>query len=153
MHRFLNLVYSNQAFYEAIAGRSSEQWAKFTDIISNEFTGERDENGMRMYKTTRSFKNKLDNNRHSDRYSAVNTQNRATLEMRIFRGSVNGSTIQAYLDLAHASVEYTRELRVPDVQAGALQDVNLIEYIEQNSALYPDLCYRIAKVCPQLIAV
>jgi hypothetical protein len=153
MHRFLNLVYSNQAFYEAIAGRSSTQWAKFSDVETAVRDGDRDDDGFQRWKTVRSFKNKLDNNRHSDRYSAVNTQNRATLEMRIFRGSVNGSTVQAYLDLAHASVEYTRELRIPDVQAGALQDVNFIEYIEQNAALYPDLCYRIAKVCPQLIAV
>jgi hypothetical protein len=152
MHRFLNLVYSNQQFYEAIAGRSSAQWAKFDDVETAVRDGH-DEDGFNRWKTVRSFKNKLDNGRRSDRYSAVNTQNHATLEMRIFRGSVNGSTLQAYLDLAHASVEYTRELRVPDVQAGALQDVNLIEYIEQNAALYPDLCYRIAKVCPQLIAV
>ena len=153
MHRFLNLVYSNQQFYEAIAGRSSAQWAKFDDVETAVKDGDRDDDGYQRWKTVRSFKNKLQNGRRSDRYSAVNTQNHATLEMRIFRGSVNGSTVQAYLDLAHASVEYTRELRVPDVQAGALQDVNLIEYIEQNADLYPDLCYRIAKVCPQLLAV
>jgi hypothetical protein len=31
MHRFLNLVYSNQEFYEAMAGRSGCSWAKFDD--------------------------------------------------------------------------------------------------------------------------
>jgi len=74
-HRFLQLVYNNKDFYEVLAGRSSSHWAKFNDNI-NPDTGQK------------SFKHKFD--RHgSDRYSAVNTNNRNTLEMRIFRGSLN----------------------------------------------------------------
>jgi len=160
MHRFLNLVYSNADMYSTLAGRSSDQWAKFTDIFTREY--ERDSNGDRVpddisgYKivSKRTFKHKLDNNRSSDRYSAVNTQNPHTLEMRIFRGTVNGDTIKAQLDLAHASVEYTRTLSVHDIRNGALSADQFMWYIIQNVELYPELNARMAKVfIPTLSAV
>ena len=152
MHRFLNLVYSNQELYEALAGRSSDQWAKFSDVIEREYA--RDSEGCRIVDVhndyiiniKRSFKNKLDDNRRSDRYSAVNTLNRETLELRIFRGTVNGNTIKAHLDLAHASVEYTRVMSVPQVRDGALSPSNFVAYIKANEALYPELVARLAKV-------
>lgn len=154
MHRFLNLVYSNPEFYSALAGRSSDQWAKFTDIYQKEYR--RDANGERIpapptsglyweVDTKRTFKHKLDPNRGSDRYSAVNTLNAHTLEMRIFRGTVNGNTVKAQLDLAHASVEYTRTLSVHDIREGALTADNFMWYIFNNVELYPELNARIDK--------
>lgn len=152
MHRFLNLVYSNPMFYSTLAGRTSEQWAKFDDIYRREY--KRDANGERIFNedtgyeiiTKRTFKHKLDMERNSDRYSAVNTLNRETLEMRIFRGSVNGDTIKSQLDLAHASVEYTRNLTVQDVTQGALTSDNFLWYIFQHEELYPELVARIDKL-------
>ena len=155
-HRFLNLVYSNKEFYEKLAGRSSDQWAKFTDIIRQDY--KRDEEGNRLLDehgrysltTTRSFKNKLSTHFHTDRYSAVNTNNPATLEMRIFRGSVNGTTIKAQLDLAHASVEYTRTLNANDVINGALTADSFMWYIFEHEELYPQLVSRIDKLIPSV---
>jgi hypothetical protein len=152
MHRFLNLVYSNPDFYSTLAGRTSDQWAKFTDIWQREY--KRDSNGERLwsedngYEITdkRTFMHKLQPDRNSDRYSAVNTNNRETLEMRIFRGSVNGDTIKAQIDLAHASVEYTRTLTVQDVRNGALSADLFMWYVFQNEALYPELSARIDKL-------
>ena len=153
MHRFLNLVYTNPDFYSTLAGRTSDQWAKFTDIIQKEYV--RDVNGDRVptedsygyqIKTTRQFKHKLNSDRNSDRYSAVNTLNRETLEMRIFRGSVNGDTIKSQLDLAHASVEYTRNLTVQDVTQGALLSDSFMWYIFEHELLYPELVARIDKL-------
>ena len=152
-HRFLNLVYSNPDFYSTLAGRTSEQWAKFDDIYLSEY--KRNENGERIYDDERggyvidrkrTFAHKLDNNRNSDRYSAVNTNNAATLEMRIFRGSVNGETVKAQIDLAHASVEYTRNLTVSDIREGALSADNFMWYIFQHEELYPELSARIDKL-------
>jgi hypothetical protein len=95
----------------------------------------------------RTFMHKLDTKRNSDRYSAVNTLNRETLEMRIFRGSVNGDTIKSQLDLAHASVEYTRNLTVQDVTLnGALTSDNFMWYIFEHEDLYPELVARIDKL-------
>lgn len=148
MHRFLNLVYSNQALYEALAGRSSTQWAKFDDVTQSKWQGERDENGNRTYKTWRGFTNKIDNGRNTDRYSAVNTQNTHTLEMRIFRGSVNGDTVKSQLDLAHASVEYTRVMSLQEVKSGALNADSFMTYIESLPGLYPHLNERMARIVP-----
>lgn len=152
MHRFLNLVYTNPEFYSILAGRTSDQWAKFTDIYKRVYV--RDRNGERVYddvngyeaRTVRSFKDKLNTDQRSDRYSAVNTNNAHTLEMRIFRGTVNPETIKAQLDLAHASVEYTRTLSVRDINNGALTSDNFMWYIFQNEALYPQLAARIDKL-------
>jgi hypothetical protein len=148
MHRFLRLVYDNQTLYEAIAGRSSSRWAKFDDAQTDYVT--EDEEGTREWKSRRNLKSKLDNARNSDRYSAVNTQNHATLEMRIFRSSVNSDTVKSFIDLAHASVEYTRGLSVRDIRQGALDSDIFTQYIRDNSALYPELNVRLAKVANQL---
>lgn len=152
MHRFLNLVYSNQLLYEALAGRKSDRWASFDDIKQMEY--ERDEYGNRVIdedgdysrKITRNFKSKIFEGRHTNRYSAVNTQNRETLEMRIFRGTVNPNTIKSQLDLAHASVEYTRTLAVKDIIDGALQQQAFVDYIMSKPELYSDLISRMSRI-------
>lgn len=153
MHRFLNLVYSNPDFYSTLAGRTSDQWAKFTDINQREYARNSDgdripdlDNGGYQIISKRTFAHKLSVDRNSDRYSAVNTNNRETLEMRIFRGSVNGDTIKAQIDLAHASVEYTRTLTVQDIQQGALSADSFMWYIFQNEELYPQLSARLDKL-------
>jgi hypothetical protein len=128
-HRFLQLVYNNKDFYEVLAGRSSSHWAKFDDNVDPN-TGQK------------SLKHKFD--RHgSDRYSAVNTNNRNTLEMRIFRGSLNTRFIKSCIDLAHASVEFTRVMSVPEVREHKLDCINFIQYIRERAELYPSLNQRL----------
>jgi len=146
MHRFLNLIYSNQDFYEALAGRSSSRWAKFDDVERGGGLAE-DENG-RLYRTKayRSFKDKINSGRHTDRYSAVNTQNHATLEMRIFRGTTKGMTIKSHIDLAHASVEYTRIMSISQVKEGSLTTDSFMKYIESHADLYPELNERMSRL-------
>jgi hypothetical protein len=136
-HRFLQLVYQNEEFYSRLAGRSSSNWAKFDDVMVYNSTKQEYE---------RSFARKLSSRRDSDRYSAVNTNNRATLEMRIFRGSVNSSNVKSALDLAHASVEYTRNLTVPQVREGALGRMNFIQYLHDNKDKYPHLLSRMDRL-------
>lgn len=136
MHRFLNLVYSNQDFYETMAGRTSDRWAKFDDV-------NRWDNNQNVY---RSFSRKLDTDRGSDRYSAVNTNNHGTLEMRIFKGTTNVSAIKSHIDLAHASVEYTRTLSIKEVKNGALLPEPFLNFIYNNAELYPELVERIDRL-------
>jgi hypothetical protein len=153
MHRFLNLIYSNQDFYEKLAGREQSRWATFDDIMSVEV--KRDEHGNRMtdeegftlHQSKRSIASKLQGGGGStERYSAVNTRNRETLEMRIFRGTVNQDTVKAHLDLAHASVEYTRTMTVKDIRNGALSADAFMWYIIQNVELYSNLVARMNKL-------
>ena len=132
-HRFLQLVYNNKELYELLAGRSATHWAKFDDVV-NQSTGKK------------SFRYKLDtHHRDTDRYSAVNTINRNTLEMRIFRGSLNIGFIKASIDLAHASVEFTRVMSVKQVIDGGLSTAKFVEYIREKGILYPALNARLDK--------
>jgi hypothetical protein len=135
MHRFLKLVYDNQELFSDVAGRHSSRWAKFDDVAQQSFIG-RDEDGNRMWKNYRSFTKKLVDNRNSDRYSAVNTQNPDTLELRIFKSSTKPERIKAYMDLAHASVEFTRSVSVKQVIDGALSRDAFIAYVRENVSLY-----------------
>jgi hypothetical protein len=149
MHRFLNLIYSNESFYSALAGRSASRWAKFDDVIDGKYVA--DEQGDHSWHSYRSFRKKIDDNRNSDRYSAVNTQNHATLEMRIFKGSLKPSNVKSQLDLAHASVEYTRNMTIQEVKGGSLSTDSFVEYIFANADLYPDLCERVSRLNPSVI--
>jgi len=138
MHRFLNLVYSNEKLFSKLAGRHSDRWAKFNDV-------QRWDNNGNGYKT---FKSKLEQGRNSDRYSAVNTQNQHTLEMRIFKGSMLKDTLMAHLGLAHASVEYTRSLSVRDIANGALNPDNFIAYLREHADMYQATIERLERRVP-----
>ena len=152
MHRFLNLIYSNKLLYETLAGRSSDRWAKFDDVdMSHHIRGE-DGNYTRT-PVFRTFKQKIMNGGYTDRYSAVNTQNTNTLEMRIFRGSTKGSVIKAHLDLAHASVEYTRTMSIKQVKEGLLSADHFMTYIESHQELYPELNERMARLITPSVGI
>lgn len=140
MHRFLNLVYSNDAFYSKLAGRRSDQWAKFTDVYRRVYDENQD------YKVIKTFKTKLGDptDYNNDRYSAINTRNAGTLEMRIFKGTLSIDALKAHIQLAHASVEYTRNLSVKDVREGALTADRLIAYIYHNYSIYGELISRLS---------
>lgn len=140
-HRFLAFIYRNARDMIKFAGRSSD-YAKFSDCWKF------DEYAQPYL----SFKDKLDNRGHSERYSAVNTINRDTLELRFFRGTMRKSGILGALDLAHASVEYTRYLTVSDVRYGAYNWEWFADWVrDQNSmfGIYSALLDRMAK-CPSV---
>lgn len=139
-HRFLSLVYQNSEQMMKFAGRKSD-YARFNDCYSF------DEYDRPVF----SLKHKLDRRSHTERYTAVNTQNQDTLELRFFRGTMNSKGVLATLDLAHAMVEYTRNLRLDDVKMGALKWEWFVDYVQDNNGLYPDLYNRIPKVAGTVI--
>ena len=53
------------------------------------------------------------------------------------------SALKAHIQLAHASVEYTRNLSVQQVARGALNTNNFLAYIYANMDTYPELIARI----------
>jgi hypothetical protein len=135
LHRFMAFIYKNAEVMMKFAGRKSS-YARFNDVW-------RFDEYDRPYF---SLAHKLDPNAPTERYSAVNTQNRDTIELRFFRGTMNPSGVLSALDLAHAGVEYTRNLRLSDVKLGALQWDWFCDYVEANNGIYPDLYNRIGKV-------
>lgn len=137
MHRFISFVYSNAPQMMKFAGRKSD-YARFNDVYKfDEYD-----------RPIKSFKHKVADPRRSntERYSAVNTQNSGTLELRFFRGTMNTRTILSALDLTQAMIEYTRALRLDDVKLGALSWAWFADYVRDNNGLYPDLYYRLDKI-------
>ena len=137
LHRFIAFVYHNAPHMMKFAGRKS-RFARFNDVYTF------DEYDRPVF----SIKHKVGNpDRHStERYSAVNTQNKHTIELRFFRGTMNTSSVLSALDLAQAMVEYTRELRLDDVKLGALSWEWFADYVVSNNGLYPDLYSRLDKI-------
>jgi len=115
--RFIKLIYDNQRQIERLAGRSSS-YAKFNDKGN--------------------LANRVKYGQQDDRYEAVNSQNTSTLEVRVFRGSLKPARILSAVELVHASVEYTRDLKVT-ASNNALKWINFVRFVADQVETYPNL--------------
>jgi hypothetical protein len=137
-HRFLSLIYRNPREMMKLAGRKNSQYAQFSDVYKP------DEWGIPRF----NLRDKVHRNRgyNTERYSAVNTNNDYTLELRFFRGNMKREGIMSALELCHASAEYTRNLSISDVKLGALKWEWFYDWVEANNGIYPNLYTRMSKV-------
>lgn len=117
--RFMKLIYDNQRQVERIAGRSSNHYATFGD------------KGKLVEKVKYGSQS-------NGRYSAINTENDATLEVRVFKGSLRKERVLSALEFVAASVEYTRDLKVTSKNQ-ALSWLRFTAYISDNMETYPNL--------------
>ena len=117
--RFMKLIYDNQHQVERLAGRRSNHYATFEDKG----------NLVRKVK---------DGYQSNGRYSVINTENEATLEVRIFRGSLKKERVLSAIELVTAGVEYTRDLKVTGANK-ALSWLQFVAYVAQNAEQYPNL--------------
>ena len=115
--RFIKLIYDNQRQIERLAGRSSS-YARFNDKGN--------------------LANRVKHGSQDDRYEAVNSQNSETLEVRVFRGSLKRERVLSAVELVHASVEYTRDLKVTG-NNNALKWINFVRFVADNTEAYPNL--------------
>lgn len=95
--KFVNFITRNEDFFSFLAGRQGSRWASFD---RSNITG---------------ISGKLKRSRGSERYSAVNMQNKGTLEVRIFKSSLKMERIQMALQLVDASVKYTESLPISSI--------------------------------------
>jgi hypothetical protein len=117
--RFIKLIYDNQRQVCALAGRTSEDYANFHD------------KGRLRDKVINGYS-------AGGRHSAVNTENTNTLEVRIFRGSLNENRVLMALEFVHCAVEYTRNLKV-NGKNKALSWLAFVGYVHANQEQYPHL--------------
>lgn len=134
-HRFLTLIYSNAIEMSKLGGRKGSNYAKFSDVYKFDDYG-------RPY---RDFRDKIHASRSTERYSAVNTINRDTIELRWFQGTLKRDGIIANIQLAHAMVEYTRYITVAQVREGALRWDKFAQWVT-GSGLYPQLEAKIERL-------
>jgi hypothetical protein len=119
-----------------LAGRKNSRYAKFNDVYKE------DEWGVPRF----NLHDKIHRGGYTDRYSAVNTGNDYTLELRFFRGNMKREGVMSALELCHASVEYTRDMSVSDVRLGMLKWEWFADWVSANNGLYPNLYLRMSKV-------
>lgn len=117
--RFMKLIYDNQRQVERIAGRSGNHYATFGD------------KGKLVEKVKYGSQS-------NGRYSAINTENDATLEVRVFKGSLRKERVLSALEFVTASVEYTRDLKVTSKNQ-ALSWLRFTAYVSDNMETYPNL--------------
>lgn len=117
--RFMKLIYDNQRQVERISGRSSQRYASFQD------------KGNLVQKVKYG-------NQGNGRFSAINTENDATIEVRVFRGSLRKERVLSAIEFVHASVEYTRSIKVTS-KNHALSWLKFTGYVADNAELYPNL--------------
>jgi hypothetical protein len=114
---FAQLFYQNAHQFERLAGRSSSRFASF-DLE------DRPPLALDIKRRASS----------GNRYVAVNFTNYATVEVRIFRGSLNETRVRSALELVSGAVEYTREITVRDLNSGALDWARFVAFLESNNA-------------------
>ena len=112
--RFQKLIYDNGIHVRSIAGRSSS-YARFNDKGA--------------------LVPKVKFGHTADRYEAVNSQNDHTLEVRVFRGSLNPNRVLSAIEFLHAGVEYTRNMKI-NPKDKQLSWIRFMAYVLDNKDKY-----------------
>jgi hypothetical protein len=95
LYRFLKFFVENKEFIVAISQRKLDKLKKWANI-------EDDNDNELIYKAKKKSGN-------SERYVAVNLRNNATVEIRIFRGTLNFNSFMKNIEFTHAVFMYTKE--------------------------------------------
>lgn len=97
IYRWLKFIYRNPTPIQALARRGSVNYSRW-------------DGDVRM-----NAKEHAKGSTNAPRYVAVNVQNVSTLEVRMFRSSLNVQSVQAAFAFVDSSVEYTRQLTCQDI--------------------------------------
>jgi hypothetical protein len=111
--KFAQLILSNQYAWGKLAGRTSSRWASFDP----------EQNGVMKV---------LKGEKFPERYCAVNLCNSDTIEVRIFRGSLNERRVRSAIESVDCAIQYTKSLSVHDINQGALKFGKFADWVNEN---------------------
>lgn len=74
---------------------------------------------------------------HFRRYTAVNTTNYNTVELRIFKGSLKYNTFIGTIEMCHALVNFVNLISLKEIYDTEHNIVKFVEYMWKNRKLYP----------------
>lgn len=119
LYRWMKFWYRNESDITRIARRRPGQWSRYDSEHRDAHLAHAKKHG----KPAPRRRDRYERNDNYDatmgtRYSAINTTNEHTLEVRVFASTLDATEAQSCLALVSASVEYTRQLRAHDVAAG-----------------------------------
>lgn len=120
LYNFWHLIIDNKPQMVRLAGRDSYRWASYDGVRG---------------KIGKVVKGQM----YPERYEAVNLCNTHTIELRLFRGSLNKTRVLSALELTHAAVMYTRALTSNNVINGALQWESFSTWLHSHCEQYPNL--------------
>lgn len=124
---FAKLFYNNPRQFIKLAGRESKDFASFDPEYRGELVPQ--------------IKKKHD----LRRYVAVNLTNEKTIEVRIFKGSLNETRVRSAIELVFAVHEYTKNLTIQDMNNGALKFDFFGSFLIENAAKYPNTNHYLTK--------
>ncbi len=134
--RWGKLWYRNTADIVRIAGRDSQRWGGFN-------LGHRQVIGAHCKQMAKIRHGDLNAYLTSEyvgaRYNALNLSNEATIEVRIFAAPTSGSELRSRMELVAATVEYTRNLTVRDINAGGWTWEAFRAWLTERESIYPAL--------------
>lgn len=117
LYKFLKMFFENQEFITIISRRKTSSLDKWASLQSDESI---------VYKA------KIKNN--IQRHTAVNLQNDASVEIRIFRGTLSPTGFWRNVEFCKAVYEYSKIASIKDISAD-----KLCNYIVEQQKEYPNL--------------
>jgi hypothetical protein len=120
---FTQLINSHPNQCARLAGRTSDQWSTFS--------GQKKETSDIV----------LGKAFARNKYVAVNMCHSASVEIRIFRGSLHPDRIRMAIQFVRSCVEYTRDMTITKASLGGLDWQEYKQYVINNSGMYPELVW------------
>lgn len=77
--------------------------------------------------------------RHRLRYTAVNTTNKNTVEIRIFRGTLKSETILGTIEMCHALVGFLDTVSIAKIYETEKNIADFVKYMAEHHKEYPNL--------------
>jgi hypothetical protein len=130
LYKFLMLIYGNLPLATRIAERQGADLSRYAKINLHEVTGLHTEKScMRGIKQSRK-------GRESgwSRYMAVNLDAKNTVELRLFRGTLNPRSFFKGLEFAHAAHGFTRDVSADDITTRGFR-----AWLKDRKKVYPHL--------------
>ena len=121
LFKFMQFIRINEAAIQMLSERTGGSYCEW-----NQVRDARD--GMNDAKTATSTRN-------YERYRPVNTQNRATIELRFFDGRTDPVFMKRALGFTASLVEFTRHGKAHDARTWEAY----VTYVSDHADLYPDL--------------
>lgn len=135
-YRFQKLIYENKSFALRVAQRSGGRVEEYASL-------NREEPRRMVRKARRMRNNATDHERH--RYVAVNVENDHTVELRLFKGTLNVGSFFKAIEFCVAAQQFAREESQRNMTAGHFTDwvaKHVKEYPNLHGFLYKNGLYQ-----------
>jgi len=130
LYAFSALMFNNPEFMQQFAGRES-RYASFDGVESTRLGNKK----MALEYAK--------GNKNYNRYLALNNQNDNTIELRIFKGSLNTERVKCIIDFCNLLFDYTQSITVKQLLNKELITDNMVEFCISHSSNYSNLINHI----------